>query len=182
MTLEQRAGCIDRIGQQRPVVDVVNLFYAETAEHDAYEAVARRFESIRAHVGEYPPIIAADIQRIIREESNPDAELERLIAQNEFDINRLNTDWDAPNALGNPRVTMDDLEKPLHQPELMPAGWSVNGVGGRHWEVTDPAGYCARVTTDPEAYQHADGRLQWWSGLRHHNPKNDSSPSDCPVS
>ena len=54
MTLEQRAGRIDRIGQERPVVDVVNLFYEGTAEHDAYEAVARRFESIRANVGRIP--------------------------------------------------------------------------------------------------------------------------------
>ena len=56
-----------------PVVDVVNLFYTGTAEHDAYEAVARRFESIRANVGEYPPIIAASIQRIIRDEEDPEA-------------------------------------------------------------------------------------------------------------
>lgn len=93
MTLEQRAGRIDRIGQERTVVDVVNLFYESTAEHDAYEAVARRFESIRANVGEYPPIIAAGIQRIIRDEADPDAELERLVARNDFDINRLNADW-----------------------------------------------------------------------------------------
>ena len=46
MTLEQRAGRIDRIGQERPVVDVVNLFYENTAEHDAYKAVERRFKDI----------------------------------------------------------------------------------------------------------------------------------------
>ena len=51
MTLEQRAGRIDRIGQERPIVDVVNLFYEDTAEHDAYEAVARRFESIPRQCG-----------------------------------------------------------------------------------------------------------------------------------
>ena len=51
MTLEQRAGRIDRIGQERPSVAVVNLFYQGTAEHDAYTAVARRFESIRSNVG-----------------------------------------------------------------------------------------------------------------------------------
>ena len=64
MKLEQRAGRIDRIGQERAIVNVVNLFYRDTAEHDAYDAVARRFENIRANVGEYPPIIAAGIQRI----------------------------------------------------------------------------------------------------------------------
>ena len=49
-----------------PLKPVVNLFYEDTAEHDDYEAVARRFENIRANVGEYPPIIAAGIQRISR--------------------------------------------------------------------------------------------------------------------
>ena len=166
MTLEQRAGRIDRIGQERPTVDVVNLFYVGTAEHDAYEAVARRFESIRANVGEYPPIIAAGIQRIIRDEADPDAELERLTARNDFDINRLNADWDIPNAPLKPKVSIDDLERPLREPELMPAHWSVKEAGGKHWDVTDPSGRVVRVTTDPESYQRADGRLQWWSGPR----------------
>ena len=167
MTLEQRAGRIDRIGQERPVVDVVNLFYTGTAEHDAYEAVARRFESIRANVGEYPPIIAASIQRIIRDEEDPEAELERLVNRNEFDINRLNTDWETPNAPIHPRVNIEDLEKPLRQPELMQPGWTVKHQGGKHWDVSDPSGRTLRVTTDAEAYERADGRLQWWQGPPH---------------
>ncbi len=164
MTLEQRAGRIDRIGQERPIVDVVNLFYEGTAERDAYEAVARRFDSIRANVGEYPPIIAAGIRRIIREESDPDAELEKLAARNEFDINLLNTEWEEANAPIEPQITIADLEKPLRQPELMPSGWSVRHAGGKHWDVTAPDGRTGRVTTDPESYQRAGGRLQWWSG------------------
>ena len=164
MTLEQRAGRIDRIGQERPVVEVVNLFYKDTAEHDAYEAVARRFENIRANVGEYPPIIAAGIQRIIRDEADPDAELERLANRNDFNINRLNTDWDVPNAPTDPRVTIDDPEKPLWQPELMPSGWTARRQGSKHWDVTNPSGRTVCVTTDANAYEHADSRLQWWQG------------------
>ena len=54
---------------------------------------------------------------------------------------------------------------------------SVKPVGGRHWDVTDPAGRTARVTTDPEAYQRADGRLQWWSGPRQSSDNNHVEPS-----
>ena len=164
MTLEQRAGRIDRIGQERPVVDVVNLFYENTAEHDAYKAVERRFKDIVDNVGTYPPIIAANIQAIIRDGLDPDAELEKIEARNDFDINRLNTMWDTGNAALNPRITMDDLERPLREPDLLPEGWTAENTGGRHWEVRDPRGRTKRVTTDPESYQAADGRLRWWEG------------------
>ena len=182
MTLEQRAGRIDRIGQERSVVDVINLFYENTAEHDAYKAVERRFKGIVDNVGAYPPIIAANIQSIIRDGKDPDAELDKIAARNDFDINRLNAEWEEPNAQSIPGVTMDDLEKPLRQPELMPEGWSVTWVGGKHWEVTDPPGRLARVTTDAEAYQQADGRLQWWSGPRRYSAGDDSEQGHNRVS
>ena len=102
--------------------------------------------AFRANVGEYPPIIAAGIQRIIRDEADPDAELERLATRNDFDINRLNADWGEPNVPLNPRVTIEDLEIPLRQPELMPPGWTVKSAGGKHWDVTNPAGHRVRVT------------------------------------
>ena len=182
MTLEQRAGRIDRIGQERSVVDVINLFYEDTAEHDAYKAVERRFKSIVDNVGAYPPIIAANIQSIIRDGKDPDAELDKIAARNDFDINRLNAEWEEPNARTSPSVMMDDMDKPLRQPELMPGGWSVTWVGGKHWDVTDPSGRLARVTTDAEAYQHAAGRLEWWSGPRRHSARDDSEQGHNLVS
>ena len=164
MTLEQRAGRVDRIGQLRPEVEVVNLFYANTAEHDAYDAVARRFDDIQANVGEYPPIIAAGIQRIIRDGADVEAELDRLMARRQFNINRLNAEWESPNPPLNPAINMEDLERPLTETHLMPNGWTVEHRGGRHWNVTDPAGEKARVTTDLQSYQDADGTLTWWQG------------------
>ena len=165
MTLEQRAGRIDRIGQARPVVDVVNLFYENTAEHDAYRAVERRFKEIVDNVGAYPPIIAANIQSIIRDGKDPEAELDKIEARNDFDINRLNTLWDNGNAALNPRVTTDDLEKALREPALLPDGWTAENIGGKHWDITDPKkGPPTRVTTDASSYEAADGRLMWWEG------------------
>ena len=164
MTLEQRAGRIDRIGQQRKTVDVVNLFYEDTAEHDAYKAVEKRFKSIVDNVGAYPPIIAANIQNIIRDGRDPDTEFDKIAARNNFDINRLNTHWDNKNTELNPKVTMDDLEKPLREPGLLPEGWTAENIGGKHWKVRDEKGNTRRVTTDAESYQIADGRLRWWEG------------------
>ena len=164
MTLEQRAGRIDRIGQERIVVDVINLFYEDTAEHDAYKAVERRFKGIVDNVGAYPPIIAANIQSIIRDGKDPDAELDKIAARNDFDINRLNADWDSGNAALDPEIVMDDLERPLREPKLLPTDWTSENIGGRHWEVRDPQGNTRRVTTDAESYQLADGRLKWWEG------------------
>ncbi len=162
MTLEQRAGRIDRIGQERQVVDVVNLFYIGTVEYDAYQAVARRFADIENNVGEYPPIIANAIQNIIRDDKDADAELDHIVANQNFDLNQLNSLWESSNRPLDPRITMADLERPLRETELMPVGWKVESAGGRHWDITDPAGQTRRVTTDPIAYAQADGALQWW--------------------
>ena len=122
----------------------------------------RRFKGIVDNVGAYSPIIAANIQNIIRDGKDPDAEFDKIAARNDFD--RLNADWDSRNAVLNPQIAIDDLEKPLREPELLPTGWTSENIGGRHWEVRDPQGNARRVTTDAESYQLADGRLKWWEG------------------
>ena len=54
MTLEQRIGRIDRIGQERETIDVINLFYADTAEYDAYRIMGNRMKAIEENVGTLP--------------------------------------------------------------------------------------------------------------------------------
>ena len=65
MTLEQRIGRIDRIGQERKTIDVINLFYADTAEYDAYRIMNRRMKAIEENVGTYRPIMQPNVERVI---------------------------------------------------------------------------------------------------------------------
>lgn len=65
MKLEQRIGRIDRIGQARPVVDVINLFYEDTAERDAYDVMRKRLGDIAKNVGRYRPILSDAINQAI---------------------------------------------------------------------------------------------------------------------
>ena len=124
----------------------------------------RRFKDIVDNVGAYPPIIAANIQSIIKEGKDPDAELEKIEARRDFDINRLNAAWGNGNSKLNPEITMEDLEKSLREPDLLPEGWTAENIGGKHWEVTDPRGKKERVTTDARAFQEREGKLKWWEG------------------
>ena len=65
MTLEQRIGRIDRIGQARQTIDVINLFYADTAEYDAYRIMGNRMKAIEENVGPYRPIMQPNVERVI---------------------------------------------------------------------------------------------------------------------
>ena len=62
MTLEQRIGRIDRIGQARQTIDVINLFYADTAEYDAYRIMGNRMKAIEENVGPYRPIMQPNVE------------------------------------------------------------------------------------------------------------------------
>ena len=67
MRLEQRIGRIDRIGQEKPVIRIVHLFYRNTVEHDAYTAMEERIQEFEENVGTLQPILAANLESIIRE-------------------------------------------------------------------------------------------------------------------
>ena len=66
MKLEQRIGRIDRIGQTAASVDVVNLYYNDTAQWKAYQAVKRRLTAITSSVGPYRPILESNMSGLIK--------------------------------------------------------------------------------------------------------------------
>ena len=169
MTLEQRIGRIDRIGQKRAAVDIVNLFYADTAEWDAYEAMLERLKAIHGQVGTYQPILydpasAGRMAAIIR--ANGGRQATRAAVQNIASEVRLNLDvlnstleQTTPPA---PAITMNDIQRALTEPGLLPGGWAAEHRGGPHWTVTRPDGNSRLVTTDPAAYEYDGADAEWF--------------------
>ncbi|MXP41870.1 helicase [Altererythrobacter soli] len=68
MKVEQRIGRIDRIGQQSPSIDIINLIAADTIEQQIYERLYARLGIIQQTLGDFEPIlgeIVRDIELIL---------------------------------------------------------------------------------------------------------------------
>jgi hypothetical protein len=58
MRVEQRIGRIDRIGQEAPAVNILNLYMEGTTEEDTYDTLKRRIGLFEEVVGPLQPILA----------------------------------------------------------------------------------------------------------------------------
>lgn len=86
MRVEQRIGRIDRIGQQSPSIDIINLIAEDTIEERVYERLYERLGIIKSTLGDFEPILGEIIRDIELILVNPeltkdqqDAELERSL-------------------------------------------------------------------------------------------------------
>ncbi len=169
MTLEQRIGRIDRIGQERPAVDIVNLFYADTAEWDAYEAMRERLLNIHGHVGQYQPILydpaaANHLAGIIRSNlgrAATRAAVNNIASGSRLNLDTLNSTLAEPSTIAA-QVTMSWLQRALEDPSLLPEGWNAEHAGGLHWYVSRPGGKRYTVTTELASYDYAPGSVEWF--------------------
>ena len=176
MRVEQRIGRIDRVGQRHATIRVVNLHYEGTVETAVYRALRRRIGLFERVVGRLQPILAqmpkeisdavlagretADFRDVAdRIERRTSAE-----EQSGFDLDAgLDADLAMPARAPSP-VTLDDLDRVITDPSLMPPGTEVRALGPREYSLLAPGmQQPIRVTTDPAYYEENSESVELWS-------------------
>ena len=168
MRLEQRIGRIDRIGQDKPVIRIVHLFYRDTVEYDAYAAMEERIQEFQENVGTLQPILAANLESIIREKVMDDGAsgsvkeaVRRLAPSIGFDLDDLAAAAaDQPDPA--PLLHMNDLTYILDNPDWLPDGYTAERRGYWHWRVTTPDGKAHTVTTNRAAHDYSAGTVEFF--------------------
>ena len=162
MRLEQRIGRIDRIGQAAANVDVVNLYYDDTAQWKAHQAVERRLAAIKSSVGPYRPILESNMSRIIKSvihDDTADADLDRQIEKiSNSPAPDIDEYHNTAVGIGEMQTVVDSeyLFKLVANQSVMPDGWKTELFGVEHYKVTMPNGKQVVVTAkgaryDPDA-------------------------------
>ena len=179
MRVEQRIGRIDRLGQAHPVIRIVNLHYEGTIETDVYRALRSRIGLFETVVGRLQPILAqlpltiadATVSGAVGREGPDRASvtdaIERQARQAEagaFDLDAvLDADVTVPDRPPSP-VTMEDLDRVLGSPGLMPPGADVQPLATREYGLLAPGMHeRLRVTTDPAYYEEHAESVELWS-------------------
>ena len=178
MRVEQRIGRIDRLGQEHPVIRIVNLHYEGTVETDVYRALRNRIGLFETVVGRLQPILAQLPRTIadavvsgsgregLERASVVDA-IERRAQDAEaggFDLDAvLDGDLTLPDRPPSP-VTMEDLDRLIGSPDLMPPGTDVQPLAPREYGLLAPGmSERLRVTTDPAFYEEHAESVELWS-------------------
>ena len=178
MRVEQRIGRIDRLGQQHGTIRIVNLHYEGTVETDIYRALRNRIGLFENVVGRLQPILAklpgvisdAVLSGRGREETERArvvGAIERQASESErggFDIDAVTEeDLAVPERPRSP-VTMEDLDRVIGSPDLMPPGFDVQSMRNREYGLLAPGMTDRlRVTTDPRYFEEHAESMELWS-------------------
>lgn len=178
MRVEQRIGRIDRLGQQYPIIRIVNLHYEGTVETDVYRALKARIGLFTTIVGKLQPIlatlsktIATNVLTGTRGEDSGERiteminnEVDATQQASGFDIGEV-TDADLEEPYRpEPVLDMDDLDRVLRKDKALPAGVSAGLMATRQYAYSAPGmAEKLRVTTDPSFYEEHSESVELWS-------------------
>ena len=71
MRVEQRIGRVDRLGQKRKQVSILNLVHDGTIDAEIYNRLYRRLELVQRALGEFEPILGEPIQQMTQKLLDP---------------------------------------------------------------------------------------------------------------
>ena len=179
MRVEQRIGRIDRIGQEYPKMQVINLHLEGTVETDVYKALKQRIRMFEQVVGTLQPILAeaasaAISQAVIVDRQQRQKARETAVAKVQqapeisgFDMDDalqdLNAIKQAVNQLQPSPLNLQDLEAILERPELLPPGCGARKIGQRDFAWTQPGlPQELRVTCDGAYYDDHSESCELW--------------------
>ncbi len=175
MRVEQRIGRIDRVGQRHATIRVVNLHYEGTVETAVYAALRDRIGLFEQVVGRLQPILARmprEIADAVLAGGGPDASniadrIKRQVSEEEqdgFDLDAaLDTDLTMPARARSP-VTLEDLDRVIRDPDLMPPGTKVQPLGPHEYSLLAPGmAEPIRVTTAAAYYEEHAESVELWS-------------------
>ncbi len=134
MKVEQRIGRIDRLGQERPVVRVLNFAYKDTVEQDVFFTVGTRINLFHGIVGRLQPILSRLPRRFeeltLLDREGREAARQRFLAEIEQqvrDAEQTGLDIDATvdetldlPPLPEPPLTLRDLDRALNLDRARP--------------------------------------------------------------
>ena len=197
MRVEQRIGRIDRLGQEHRHIRIVNLHYEGTVEADVYRALRDRINLFETVIGRLQPILARLPQTIadavLSGAESKDAERANIVEMVErearqtmdggFDIDTMLDEGLAMPERPPSPVTMDDLDRVIASPDLMPPGTEVRPLGPREYEIIAPGmKEKLRVTTDLDYYEEQAQSVELWSpGNPLFQPPEFLAPIDEPI-
>jgi SNF2 family DNA or RNA helicase len=172
MRVEQRIGRIDRLGQEHPIIRIVNLHYDDTVETDVYRALRNRIGLFESVVGKLQPILS-QLPKRISATVLTNTGRDRIVSDIESALDEAGTGLDldaatdaglelAPRSL--PLYDFDDLDRIVTSESARPAGIHVNGLAQREYSYLAPGmDQPVRITTDAEFYQEHTESVELWS-------------------
>jgi hypothetical protein len=177
MKIEQRIGRIDRLGQERQEIRILNFAYKDTVEQDVFFTVGTRINLFHGIVGRLQPILSrlpsrfeelTLLDRAARESHRLRflAEIEqqvREVEQTGLDIDAtVDENLDLP-PLAEPPLTLRDLDRAINIERARPPEIEWRPLDAGSYGIGLPGGGSVRVTTDAKVFDFSADSHQLFS-------------------
>lgn len=177
MKIEQRIGRIDRLGQERPVIRVLNFAYKDTVEQDVFFSVGTRINLFHGIVGRLQPILSRLPKRFeelaLLDREARDASRQRFLAEIEQQVREVGEtglDIDATvdetldiPSLPTPPLILNDLDRALNLYRARPPEIDCRPLDAGSYGVGLPGTDSIRVTTDAKVFDFSADNHQLFS-------------------